>query len=252
MTINPGWPVVAALLLLMAITLTAHRLNGFGLGRSALVAGLRACLQLGLAAVVITSVIGSLPLSIALAVVMFAMAVLTTCRRVEAPESWPWAAAAMAGGVVPVLVVVLATGTVPFTGLAIIPIAGIVIGNAMTAHTLAGRRTFAALREEHHQYEACLSIGLLPAQGIHEVIHRRTPEALLPGLDQVKTTGVVTLPGAFIGVMLGGGTPVQAATAQVLVLFGIMAAQTVTAGLAERLICQRRLLPQDLQRALVD
>ena len=41
---------------------------------------------------------------------------------------------------------------------------------------------------------------------------------------------MVTLPGAFIGVMLGGGTPVQAATAQVLVLFGIMAAQTVTAG----------------------
>ena len=251
-TINPGWPVVAALLLLMAITLTAHRVGGFGLGRSALVAGLRACLQLGIAAVVITSVIRSLPLSVALAVVMFAMAVLTTCRRVEAPGSWPWAAAAMAGGVLPVLAVVLATGTVPFTGVAIIPIAGIVIGNAMTAHTLAGRRTFAALREEHAQYEACLSIGLLPAQGVYEVIHRRTPEALLPGLDQVKTTGVVTLPGAFIGVMLGGGTPVQAATAQVLVLFGIMAAQTVTAGLAERLISQRRLLPEDLQRALID
>ena len=51
----------------------------------------------------------------------------------------------------------------------------------------------------------------------------------------MKTTGVVTLPGAFIGVMLGGGTPVQAATAQVLVLFGIMAAQTVTVGVAEHL-----------------
>ena len=252
MTIDPGWPVVAALLALMAITLAAHRVSGFGLGRSALVAGVRACLQLGVAAVVITSVIDSLPLSIALTVAMFSMAVVTTCRRVEAPGSWPWAAAAMAGGILPVLAVVLATGAVPLTGLAIIPIAGIVIGNAMTAHTLAGRRTFAALREEHSQYEACLSVGLLPAQGILEIVHRRTPEALLPGLDQVKTTGVVTLPGAFIGVMLGGGTPVQAATAQVLVLFGIMAAQTVTAGLAERLICARRLLPLDLHRALVD
>ena len=251
-TIDPGWPVAAALLALMAITLAAHRVSGFGLGRSALVAGVRACLQLGVAAVVITSVIDSLPLSIALTVAMFSMAVVTTCRRVEAPGSWPWAAAAMAGGILPVLTVVLATGAVPLTGLAIIPIAGIVIGNAMTAHTLAGRRTFAALREEHSQYEACLSLGLLPAQGILEIVHRRTPEALLPGLDQVKTTGLVTLPGAFIGVMLGGGTPVQAATAQVLVLFGIMAAQTVTAGLAERLICARRLLPLDLHRALVD
>ena len=113
MTIDLGWPVALALLLLMAITLLAHRASGFGLGRSALVAGLRACLQLGIAAAVISSVIASLQLSIALAAVMFAMAVLTTCRRVEAPTSWPWAAAAMAGGVLPVLVVVLATRAVP-------------------------------------------------------------------------------------------------------------------------------------------
>jgi putative ABC transport system permease protein len=78
------------------------------------------------------------------------------------------------------------------------------------------------------------------------------PEALLPGLDQVSTTGLVTLPGAFIGVMLGGGSPVQAATAQVLVLFGIMAAQTVTVGVAEHLIAARRLVPRDLRTALRD
>jgi len=251
-TIDPGWPVAAALVALMALTLTAHRVSRYGLGRAALVAGLRACLQLGIAAAVITAVIGSLALSILLALVMFTMAVLTTCRRVEAPQAWPWAAAALASGVLPVLAIVLATGTVPLTGVALIPIAGIVIGNAMTAHTLTGRRTFAALREEHPQYEACLSLGLLPAQGIGEIIHRRAPEALLPGLDQVKTTGLVTLPGAFIGVMLGGGSPVQAATAQVLVLFGIMAAQTVTTSVAERLIAARRLLPADLGRALVD
>ena len=89
-------------------------------------------------------------------------------------------------------------------------------------------------------------------QAIEEIIHRRVPEALLPGLDQVRTTGLVTLPGAFIGVMLGGGTPVQAATAQVLVLFGIMAAQTITVVVAERLVAARRLLRSDLRAALVD
>jgi putative ABC transport system permease protein len=93
---------------------------------------------------------------------------------------------------------------------------------------------------------------MLPARGIGEIIHRRAPEALLPGLDQVRTTGIVTLPGAFIGVMLGGGSPAQAATAQVLVLFGIMAAQTVTVSVAERLVEARRLLPADLRRSLVD
>ena len=66
----------------------------------------------------------------------------------------------------------------------------------------------------------------------------------------MRTAGVVSLPGAFIGVLLGGGTPAQAAAAQVLVLLGIMAAQTVTAVVAERFIMAARLLPPDLCGAL--
>lgn len=251
-SIDPGWPVGLALALLLLVALVAHRVAGYGLKRPVLVAAVRAIAQLGLAAVLIAAVVDSLPWSVALVCVMFAMGVLTTSRRVEAPRAWSWAALAMAAGVLPVLAIVLATRTIPPTGIAVIPVAGIIVGNAMTAHTLVGRRAFAALREEHSQYEASLSVGLLPRQAIREIVHRRAPEALLPGLDQVKTTGVVTLPGAFIGVMLGGGTPAQAATAQVLVLFGIMAAQTVRVLVAEQLLAGRRLLPDDLAASLVD
>jgi len=251
-SIDPGWPVAIALTLLLAMALLAHRVAGYGLELPSLVAALRAIVQLAVVALLIKAVVGDLALSWLLVAVMFAMGVLTTGRRVEALGAWPWAALAMASGVAPVLVVVFATGAIPWQGIAIIPVAGIVVGNAMTGHTLVGRRAFAALREEKAQYEACLSLGMLPAQAITESIHRRAPEALLPGLDQIKTTGVVTLPGAFIGVMLGGGSPVQAATAQALVLFGIMAAQTITVGVAERLIAARHLLPPDLRTTLID
>jgi putative ABC transport system permease protein len=251
-SINPGWPVALALAALLVMALLAHRVAGYGLEVPSLVAAIRAVLQLAVVALLIRAVVGNLALSWLLVAGMFTMGVLTTGRRVEAMRAWPWAALAMASGVAPVLVVVFATGAIPWQGIAIIPVAGIIVGNAMTGHTLVGRRAFAALREERSQYEACLSLGMLPAQAISESIHRRAPEALLPGLDQVKTTGVVTLPGAFIGVMLGGGSPVQAATAQALVLFGIMAAQTVTVLVAERLIAARLLLPVDLRGALID
>jgi putative ABC transport system permease protein len=207
--------------------------------------------QLTLVALVITAVVGSLWLSFVAVGAMFATAVATTSKRVGAPGTWPWAAAAMACGVVPVVAIILATGAVPLTGIAVIPIAGIVIGNTMTVHTLVGRRTFAALREEHGQYEACLSLGLTSDQAIDEIIARRVPEGIVPSLDQVRTSGVVTLPGAFIGVMLGGGSAVQAATAQVLVLFAIMATQSITASVQAELIRRRRLLPADLDVALV-
>jgi putative ABC transport system permease protein len=120
----------------------------------------------------------------------------------------------------------------------------------MTVHTLVGRRTFAALREERGQYEAALSLGLTSGQAIDEVIARRVPEGILPSLDQVRTSGVVTLPGAFIGVMLGGGSAIQAATAQVLVLFAIMATQAITTGVQAALIRRRLLLPDDLRAGL--
>ncbi len=232
MSVSPGWPVYLCLAILLAVTVVANRVSGIGLERQSAVAGARAVVQLSLVALVITAVVGSLWWSFLAVGAMFATAVVTTSKRVGAPRTWPWAAAAMACGVVPVVAIVLATGSVPLTGIAVIPVAGIVIGNTMTVHTLVGRRTFAALREEHGQYEASLSLGLTASQAIDEIIARRVPEGIVPSLDQVRTSGIVTLPGAFIGVMLGGGSAVQAATAQVLVLFAIMATQSITAGVA--------------------
>jgi len=252
MRIDPGWPVAGALSALLLLTLLAHRFADLGLGRSALVASVRALVQLSVVALLIKVVIDDLALSSAFVGLMFAMATVTTSRRTGATGAWPWAALAIAAGVGPVLAIILISGAVPLEGIAIIPVAGIVIGNAMTANTLLGRRAYPALREEHQLYEAALALAMKPAHGIHEIIHRRSGDALLPGLDQVSTTGVVTLPGAFIGVMLGGGTPVQAATAQALVLFGIMAAQTVTIAVAERLVTARKLLPHDLRESLVN
>lgn len=252
MSIDPGWPVIIALAALLLLALVVHGVAGYRLGRTALVAALRALVQLAVVALVIRAAVESLWLTALFVLVMFATGVFTTARRTGATRAWPWAAVAIGAGVVPVLAIVLGSGAVPVEGIAIIPIAGIVIGNAMTANTLAGRRAFAALREEHPQYEAALSLGMGPADAIGISVHRRAPEALLPGLDQISTTGLVTLPGAFIGVMLGGGTPVQAATVQALVLFGIMTAQTITVAVGERLITARRLLPEDLRVALID
>jgi len=207
--------------------------------------------QLGLVALVITSVVGSVWLSLLAVAAMFAVAVATTARRIGAPGRWLWAAISMACGVVPVVAILLLSGAVPFVGVAVIPVAGIVIGNTMTVHTLVGRRTFSALRDEHGQYEASLSLGLTSHQAIDEVIARRVPEGIVPSLDQVRTSGIVTLPGAFIGVMLGGGSAVQAATAQVLVLFAIMATQSITAGVEAELIRRRLLLSPELRASLV-
>jgi putative ABC transport system permease protein len=210
----------------------------------------RAVLQLAVVSLVIAAVLSHLVWSAVFAVVMFAIAVLTSARRIGAPNAWPWVAVAVGAGCVPVLAVIFLSGAVPLNGPSLVPLAGIVIGGAMTANSLAGRRSFSALRDEHSCYEAALSLGLQRPAAITEVISRHLPEALIPGLDQTRTVGLVTLPGAFVGVLLGGGTPVQAGSVQILVLVGLLAAQTITVVTAHQLTRSSLLLPSDLKASL--
>jgi len=250
-TQQPGPALLVALVVLVLMAVTASRIGGLQVGRPVATAALRAVLQLALVALVITAVLSHLVWSLVFAAVMLSIAVGTSARRIGAPRSWPWVAVAIASGVLPVLAVVFLTGTVPWNGASLVPIAGIIIGGAMSAHSLLGRRVFAALREELGNYEAALSVGLARPAAITEVIGRRLPEALVPGLDQTRTVGLVTLPGAFVGVLLGGGTPVQAGAAQVVVLVGLLAAQTITVVVAHQLVRASLLLPEDLRVRLV-
>ena len=180
MTIEPGWPVAFALAALLLLALGAHRVGGYGLDRSVLVAAMRALVQLTIIALVIEAVVDDLLLSAALVVVMFAVAGPHHRTAGRGRSRLGLGGPRRGRRLVPVLAVILASGAVPAEGIAIIPIAGIIVGNSMTAHTLGGRRSFAALRDEHSQYEACLALGLQPAQAIEEIIHRGRPRPCCP------------------------------------------------------------------------
>jgi putative ABC transport system permease protein len=251
MTQQPGVPLLVALVVLVAMAVGVSYAGQLRLGRSLLVAAVRAVVQLAAVALVIAAVLSHLVWSLLFAAFMFGVAVFTSSRRVQAPRAWLWVAVAMASGVLPVLAVVFVSGSVPWNGASLVPMAGIIIGGSMSAHSLLGRRCFAALREEHGSYEAALSIGLTRPMAVTEVVGRRLEEALVPGMDQTRTVGLVALPGAFVGVLLGGGTPLQAGAAQVMVLIGLMAAQTITVVVAHQLMRAALLLPDDLRSSLI-
>ncbi|TNC49052.1 ABC transporter permease [Mumia zhuanghuii] len=52
---------------------------------------------------------------------------------------------------------------------------------------------------------------------------------MTPGPDQTRAAGLVTLPGAYAGLLLGGATPYEASLVQTLVLVGLLAAQVIAA-----------------------
>ena len=242
-TPQPDARLAVVLVALVALAVAASYVGGLGVERNQVTAAIRAVLQLGLVSLVIAAALGSLFWSSAFVGLMFLVASLTSAQRLDVPRrQWAWVMLAVAAGAAPVLALILGSGVVPLNGPGVLPIAGIVIGNTMTAATLTGRRAFDEIDGQFGSYEAGLALGLTSPDAAYEVVSPTAKEALTPGLDQTRTVGLVTLPGAFIGVLLGGGTALEAGAAQILVLLGLMAGQALTAAVLLRLVAGGRLV----------
>lgn len=219
---GPALITVTVLLLLLAAGVSgAARL---GHARAILTAGGRAAVQLAAVSAVIALVVERLWATGLFIAVMYAVAAWTAEFRLGRPK---WAVLPLLGGTLPVLALLLATGLLPLRGLALIPVAGILIGGTMTATVLSGRRCLDELRTRRGEVEAALSIGFTDRQAALEICRPAASESLLPALDQTRTVGLVTLPGAFVGMLLGGAPPEQAAAVQLVVLLGLLAAQSL-------------------------
>ena len=243
--------LAVVLVALTALAAVSGRLSGLGEGRPVLVAAVRATVQLGVVSVLLLVVVGSLWLSAAFVLLMVSVATVTaagrtTGRPLRSPGSARRLAAValpVAGGAGPVIALVLASGSVPLRGEAVIPIAGILIGGAMTATSLAGRRLREELVHTRGEIEAALALGLVRRDAVLLIARPVAGTALVPPLDQTRTVGLVTLPGAFVGVLLGGGTPLEAGAAQLLVLIGLLAAEVLAVWAVTELVARAELLP---------
>jgi putative ABC transport system permease protein len=239
--IVPGPVLAVVLLVLVAAAALVMWLGRIGQWHAAVTASARAVVQLGAVSLVITAVLGSVPLTALFVAVMFGVAAATSARRVGGLRYGGWTAVAFGAGVVPVLGLLVGSGLVPVAPIALVPIAGILIGGAMTATSLAGRRALEVLRSRHGEYEAALALGFGRREAVLLICRPSAGDALVPALDQTRTVGLVTLPGAFVGVLLGGATPLQAGATQVLVLISLLVVEAVAALVVVELVAAGRL-----------
>ena len=204
-------------------------------------AALRAAVQLAVVAMVLAAALSGLWSSVLVLAVMFAVAAFTAGRRSQASHGSAWLTLALAVGMAAVLPLLLLSGVVPLTGVAVISVFGIVLGGTMTAVAVAARRALDELNLRFGEVEAGLSLGLSERDSRLQAIGRSFADALLPNLDQARTAGLVALPGAFVGVLLATGSATQAAAVQVLVLISLMLAQTCGVAVTAELVARGRI-----------
>ena len=238
-----GWPLVVLLVLFTATAAAVSRVAGIGDWRAPIRAAARCVAQLALVSLVIGAVLGSMIWTTLFVAFMMAVAACTGARRVTGSVgvSALWMALPIAAGVLPVVGLAVGVGVVPAEPIAVLPTAGILVGGAMTSAVLAGRRTTEELVSQRGAYDAALALGFTRRESVGIVARSSAALALVPGLDQTRTVGLVTLPGAYIGVLLAGASPVEAGVAQGFVLIGLLAVQAIAAAVSVELVAAARI-----------
>jgi putative ABC transport system permease protein len=241
-------PTLLGVGLLMALTVAVLWFSRAPHRFAPTLAILRGAAQLAVISFILGGVITS-PVWVVLALlVMFGVAAVTAAHRI----GWSWShfalvSSAMGIGIIATLSIIFATGAIEFSPRYALAIGGIVIGNAMTIATLAGRRFMESVREQWDQVEGWLALGGTPRESTIELARGAMYSALIPPTDQTKTTGLVTLPGAFVGAIFGGVSPLEAGRFQIVVLAAIMAAGAITAVIVIRILAPVAVRPSALR-----
>lgn len=226
-----------ALALMLVATLTVMSWGRLGYRREALTASARAFVQLILVALVIAWIFTHPQFAFVYLVIMLGAATYTANRRIGGDNrDRVGVLIAIACGSSATVFIVAITGALDFTAQTLLPFSAQMIGGAMTTASLAGVRFRDDVKDQWPIFEGWLAIGAAERQAGRTLAQRAAEKSLFPTIDQTKSAGLVTLPGAFVGMLLGGASPLLAAQIQLLVLVGLLLSQTITALLTVQLI----------------
>jgi putative ABC transport system permease protein len=110
----------------------------------------------------------------------------------------------------------------------LIPLAGMLLGNAMNGAALAGERLVSAIKQNRLEIETHLCLGATATGAIAIYRQEAIRTGLIPTLNQMAVVGLVSLPGMLTGQVLAGSDPLNAVSYQILILFIIVLTNLIT------------------------
>jgi putative ABC transport system permease protein len=225
------WGLAASLLLVAAVAALSWRLR-LRLQRDLAVGVARSLAQLLLVAAALGLIVDPdtwIGWSFLWVAAMVAFAAITISRRAPTlPRVLPIALAAVATSATLGLGLLFALRIFPVEGRTVVPIAGMVVGNSLSAGVVAVRRLLEAVGERRADLEARLALGLPWQQASRPTVRGVLRTAITPDIERIKALGIVVLPGAMTGLILAGVEPMDAVRVQLAMMYVILGAVATT------------------------
>jgi putative ABC transport system permease protein len=144
------------------------------------------------------------------------------------------------------LILLVGLDIVPSTARYVVPLGGLVVGNAMNVVSVVGTRLREELEAERGAIETALALAASPTQATRPSLRRAIRVAMIPLIDNTKTIGLVFLPGAMTGMILAGADPLDAVKLQAIVMYMLIGTVTIAAA-SSGILIRRQLFTRSEQ-----
>jgi putative ABC transport system permease protein len=237
-SINVTLGEVAAAIALVAVAAAVSLWRRADLEGDLAIAVLRSFLQLTAVGYVIQAIFDSDSLWVVAGLLAVMVGVGTWTARSRAkkvPDATLPIALGLAVAAASTIGLVIALGVFEPKPRFLVPVGGIVIGNAMTSAAVALNRLADEVESQSRMIEATLALGATAWQATSGLTSRSLRSAMIPVIDQTKTTGIVAFPGAMVGMLLAGADPIDATRLQLVLLWTLMGSVSLSAVIATSL-----------------
>lgn len=109
----------------------------------------------------------------------------------------------------------------------LVPLAGMIVTNAMNSAALGVERFRSELDLRAGEIEALLALGATQQQAVLKTVQLSASAAMLPAINMLMVLGIVALPGMMSGQILAGESPLIAVRYQLLICFSIAATAAI-------------------------
>ena len=137
------------------------------------------------------------------------------------------------------LMILILSGSIEFLPMQVIPISGMIAGNAMVAVGLCYSNLNQRFLDNQQKILEMLSLGAPVKMASDRIIRDSIRAAMIPTVDAAKTVGIVSLPGMMSGMIFAGIDPVKAIKYQIMVTFMLLGTASVSTIIAGYLAYRR-------------
>ncbi|BDG10724.1 ABC transporter permease [Anaeromyxobacter paludicola] len=165
---------------------------------------------------------------LALAGMMVAAAATSARRARRVPGAFRVSLQAIAAGSGTVIALMALAGVVETHVTVLVPVGSMLIASAMNANGLALDRFRADVVAHRREVESALALGAAPEVSVAPHLQSSFRASLIPAIDNLRSLGIVWIPGLMTGMVLSGTPPLHAAIYQFVTIAMIFASSGLT------------------------